>query len=100
MRGKVLPIGGVKQKILAAHRAGLRTVILPKDNERDLEDVPAEVRQEMSFVFAENVDQVLNHALLPVRLPEKIELVPVTDVAKESVLESLVPRAATDPSRQ
>jgi ATP-dependent Lon protease len=100
LRGKVLPIGGVKQKVLAAHRAGLRTVILPKDNERDLEDVPAEVRQEMTFLFAENVDQVLNWALLPVRVPEKIDIVPVIDVAQESVLEGVASRAAKDPVGQ
>jgi ATP-dependent Lon protease len=56
-------VGGIKEKILAAHRNGLRTVILPKRNEPDLEDVPDEVKQSMKFVFAESVDDVLNAAL-------------------------------------
>jgi ATP-dependent Lon protease len=65
LRGQVLPIGGVKEKVLAAHRNGLRTIILPKRNEPDLEDVPEEIQKTMQFVFAENVDDVLNAALEP-----------------------------------
>jgi ATP-dependent Lon protease len=65
LQGRVLPIGGVKQKVLAAHRAGLKDVILPKRNEGDLEDVPEQVRQEMNFHPAETVDQVLAVALVP-----------------------------------
>jgi ATP-dependent Lon protease len=64
LRGRVLPIGGVKMKILAAHRAGLTTVILPKRNERDLEDVPADVRNRMSFVFVERIDEALKAGLV------------------------------------
>jgi ATP-dependent Lon protease len=63
LRGQVLPVGGIKEKILAAHRNGLRTVVLPKRNEPDLEDVPDEVKDSMKFVFAESVDDVLNAAL-------------------------------------
>ncbi|HMZ07902.1 MAG TPA: endopeptidase La [Anaerolineales bacterium] len=63
LRGQVLPIGGVKEKVLAAHRSGLTTVILPKQNENDLDDVPEEIRKNMKFVFAEMVDDVLNAAL-------------------------------------
>jgi ATP-dependent Lon protease len=63
LRGKVLPIGGVKEKVLAARRAGLDTVILPHRNEKDLDDVPEKIRKEMTFVFAESVDDVLNAAL-------------------------------------
>ena len=63
LRGQVLPIGGVKEKVLAAHRSGLKTVILPKRNEKDLEDVPEEVRRTMTFVFAEHVDDVWAAAL-------------------------------------
>jgi ATP-dependent Lon protease len=66
LRGKVLPVGGIKEKMLAAHRAGIRTVILPQRNERDLEDVPAELRQEMSFLFVDDAAEVLRHALVPV----------------------------------
>jgi ATP-dependent Lon protease len=63
LRGKVLPVGGVKEKVLAARRAGIDTVILPKRNEQDLEDVPPAIREEMRFVFVDSVDEVLAHAL-------------------------------------
>ena len=63
LQGRVLPIGGVKQKVLAAHRAGLREVILPKRNEGDLEDVPEQVREQITFHVAEDVAQVLEIAL-------------------------------------
>jgi len=63
LRGRVLPIGGVKMKVLAAHRAGLTTVILPKRNERDLEDVPADVRSKMSFVLVERIEEALKAGL-------------------------------------
>jgi ATP-dependent Lon protease len=65
LQGRVLPIGGVKQKVLAAHRAGLKEVILPKRNEGDLDDVPEEVRKDVAFHTVETVDQVLNLALEP-----------------------------------
>jgi ATP-dependent Lon protease len=65
LRGQVLPIGGVKEKVLAAHRAGLKSVILPRRNEKDLGDVPDEVRREIAFVFADRVEDVLNAALEP-----------------------------------
>jgi ATP-dependent Lon protease len=64
LRGRVLPIGGVKMKVLAAHRAGLTTVILPRRNERDLEDVPEDVRGKMSFVLVERIDEALNAGLV------------------------------------
>jgi len=63
LRGQVLPIGGVKEKVLAAHRNGLRTVILPKRNETDLDDVPEEIKKSMKFIFVETVDDVLASAL-------------------------------------
>ncbi len=66
LRGKVLPIGGAKEKVLAAYRSGIRTVILPKKNEQDLlEDLPKELREEMKFVYASDIKQVLNAALVP-----------------------------------
>jgi len=64
LRGRVLEIGGVKEKVLAAYRAGLREVILPKANEKDLRDVPEEVRKGMAFTFASGMDEVLHLALL------------------------------------
>jgi ATP-dependent Lon protease len=63
LRGQVLPVGGIKEKILAAHRAGLKTIILPRRNEKDLEDVPQEVRDQMEFVPVDRVDQVFEAAL-------------------------------------
>jgi ATP-dependent Lon protease len=63
LRGRVMPIGGVKMKVLAAHRARLTTVILPQKNERDLEDLPDEIRQTMSFVPVDQIDQALEVAL-------------------------------------
>jgi ATP-dependent Lon protease len=65
LRGKVLPVGGIKEKILAAHRIGLRSVILPKRNERDIEDVPAEVRGDIDFIFVDDAADVLRYALAP-----------------------------------
>ncbi len=65
LRGKALEIGGVKEKVLAAYRAGLREVILPKANEKDLRDVPDEVRANMAFTFVQTMDEVLRLALMP-----------------------------------
>ena len=73
LRGLVLPIGGVKEKILAAHRAGLKKVILPARNERDLEEVPENVRKEMQFVFAEEVEEVLFAAVPALREATKLK---------------------------
>ena len=75
LRGKVLPIGGVRDKVLAAHRAGIKTVLLPGENEKDLEDIPEHVRSDLRFVFVEHMDQVLNEALIPKTVEEKVELV-------------------------
>jgi ATP-dependent Lon protease len=65
LQGRVLPIGGVKQKVLAAHRAGLKEVILPSRNEGDLDDVPEQVREEMTFHLAEDAADVLKIGLGP-----------------------------------
>jgi ATP-dependent Lon protease len=65
LRGRVLPIGGLKEKVLGAHRAGIKAIILPKDNEADLEDVPEEVRKQLTFHPVETLGDVLKVALLP-----------------------------------
>ncbi len=75
LRGQVLPIGGLKQKILAAHRAGLTTIILPKRNEIDLDDVPEDIRREITFITAETIEDVLQNALrnpLPATVADKV----------------------------
>ncbi len=63
LRGLVLPIGGVKEKVLAALRAGIKTVMLPERNRRDLEDIPPDAREQLQFVWIERVDQALAAAL-------------------------------------
>ena len=70
LRGRVLPVGGIKSKVLAAHRAGITRVILPKKNERDLDDVPKEVRDTMRFHPVSSVDEVLALALEDTRAEE------------------------------
>jgi len=69
LRGRVLPVGGIKEKVIAAHRVGLKRVILPKRNEKDLDDLPEDVRTQLSFVFAEKVTDVFDAALCPVPIP-------------------------------
>jgi ATP-dependent Lon protease len=63
LRGKVLPIGGVKEKLLAAHRAGVATIVLPKDNEKDLADIPKNVLDQLNIYLVEGMDEVLKIAL-------------------------------------
>ncbi len=70
LRGRVLPIGGLKEKVLAAHRAGLRTVVLPKENEKDLTEIPSNVRKHMRLVLVAHMDEVLKEALLARREQE------------------------------
>ena len=64
LRGRVLPIGGVKEKVLGAHRAGITTIILPKDNEADIEDVPEEVRNKLTFHTVSTLEEALKIALV------------------------------------
>ncbi|MDX8364032.1 endopeptidase La [Cytobacillus sp. Hm23] len=64
LRGRVLPIGGLKEKTLSAHRAGLRKIIVPKDNEKDIEDIPESVRNDLTFILVSHLDEVLEHAIL------------------------------------
>jgi len=79
LRGKVLEIGGVKEKVLAAYRAGLREVILPKGNEKDLRDVPQEVRDKMAFTFASTMDEVFHLALLPLPDAHRADSAPLVE---------------------
>lgn len=80
LRGKVLEIGGVKEKVLASYRAGIRHIIMPKANEKDLRDVPEEVRDHMAFTFVERMDEVLHLALLP-RVQEMADVMPGSSIA-------------------
>src|SRR5688572_16788958 len=64
LRGRGLEIGGVKEKVIAAHRADIKTVILPKDNKKDLEDIPEYVLKDLRFVFVDHMDEVLREALV------------------------------------
>ena len=78
LRGKVLPIGGLKEKVLAAHRLGVSTVLLPRDNEKDLSEIPANIQQEVSLRFVDSMDEVLDLALerkieAPAGLPAEVE---------------------------
>jgi ATP-dependent Lon protease len=70
LRGHVLPIGGVKEKVLGAHRAGIRRVLLPKRNEPDLDDIPEEVRDDLEFVLVDTLDEVIEATLLPAEADE------------------------------
>ncbi len=63
LRGKILPVGGIKEKILAAHRSGIKRVVLPKENEKDLEEVPQQVKEELEFILVEHMDDVLKATL-------------------------------------
>jgi ATP-dependent Lon protease len=69
LRGRVLPVGGVREKVLAAHRAGIKTFVLPRKNMKDLADVPTDVKREVTFVPVEHMDEVL-----PVALQETVSL--------------------------
>ena len=69
LRGRVLPIGGVKEKVLGAHRAGITTIILPKDNEADMEDIPEDVRKQLTFHCVATLDEVFEIALVPIDSP-------------------------------
>jgi ATP-dependent Lon protease len=64
LRGKILPVGGVREKVLAAHRAGIRKVLLPAENERDIDDIPPNVRRKLEFVLIESADEALKHILV------------------------------------
>ncbi len=91
LRGRVLPIGGLKSKILAAHLSGAKAVILPLKNQKDLIDVPDEIRKQMKLVLVESMDQVLEHGL--VRLPKRLEAKPAEVVEKGEQIDEESPAA-------
>ncbi|MGN1182718.1 MAG: S16 family serine protease, partial [Faecalibacillus sp.] len=64
LRGNVLPIGGLKEKSISAHRSGIKTIIIPKENEKDIEDIPESVQKDLNIVLADNIDTVLENAVI------------------------------------
>ncbi|HBG85179.1 MAG TPA: endopeptidase La, partial [Erysipelotrichaceae bacterium] len=64
LTGDVLPIGGLKEKSISANRSGIKTIIIPKDNEKDIDDIPESVRKELHIILADNIDTVLENALV------------------------------------
>jgi len=97
LRGQILPIGGVKEKVLAGHRNGLKTIILPKRNKPDLDDVPEEIKKVMTFIFVENVDEVIEAALEPTKiLQKKTRAKTKPTIAKSEIL----PTSTTKKSRK
>ncbi|HHT63077.1 MAG TPA: endopeptidase La [Clostridia bacterium] len=93
LRGRVLPVGGIKEKVLAAHRAGCKTIILPAENKKDLEDIPANVSRKLKFILVDSMEQVLPVALLEKEADveaseEKASPVSVPDTAPERALDA------------
>jgi len=64
LRGKVLPVGGIKEKVLAAHRAGIRTILLPRENEADIDDIPQSVRRQLTFHLLDRAKEALDWAMV------------------------------------
>ena len=64
LRGNVLPIGGLKEKSISAHRSGIKTIIIPKENEKDIEDIPESVQKDLNIILADNIDTVLENAVI------------------------------------
>jgi ATP-dependent Lon protease len=86
LRGKVLEIGGVKEKVLAAYRAGLRHIIMPAANEKDLRDIPDEVRAKMGFTFVSTMDDVIQLMLPPLSAPVLADSPPRRAPRKEEAM--------------
>jgi ATP-dependent Lon protease len=80
LRGRVLPIGGLKEKLIAAHRGGVKTVVIPKENQKDLKDIPKSITSQMDIRFVEHMDEVLSHALI---VPEGEPLFKKADIPLE-----------------
>jgi ATP-dependent Lon protease len=88
LRGKVLPIGGVKEKVLAAHRAGVKNIILPQDNEKDLADIPKNVLDTLNVYMVQTMDEVLKIALtepLAGHLPTEQQSEPVDSISDDTI---------------
>ncbi|MDT8297273.1 MAG: S16 family serine protease, partial [Spirochaetaceae bacterium] len=83
LRGAVLPVGGIKEKIIAAHRAGAKKVILPTENEKDLEDVPEDVRSDIEFIPIATIEELME-AALEVTIPESPEITMMVDNGNHS----------------
>jgi ATP-dependent Lon protease len=86
LRGRVMEIGGVKEKVIAAHRAGIKTIILPQDNKKDMVDVPDKVKKDIHFVFASHLDQVLEVALPDFAARRKARTQPSTPIAPSTFI--------------
>ena len=78
LKGKVLPVGGIKEKLLAAHREGIKNVILPADNKPDLKDMPKNIKEDLTIHFVETMEEVLSLALVK-EMPKKLRKEKVTD---------------------
>ncbi|MDA8212360.1 MAG: endopeptidase La [Clostridia bacterium] len=94
LRGRVLPVGGIKEKVLGAHRAGIKTILLPADNRKDLEEVPATVKRKMEFVLVEHMDQVLERAVIKSDLGNVALAGPMTGVNVPPLTEQHTPGQA------
>ena len=90
LRGRVLPIGGLKEKALAAHRAGIKTVIIPEDNRKDLEEIPANVRKEMKFIAVSEMEQVLEIALCDYKTVKDSVISKVSDDRREFIVTDIM----------
>ena len=88
LRGLVLPVGGIKEKMLAAHRAGIKRIVLPERNKKDVVDVPEEIRQEIEIIYVKNVDEAAEHVFIrPVEEePAPAEVAPEQAAASQTVL--------------
>ena len=98
LRGQVLPIGGLKQKVLAAHRAGIRTVLFPQKNVKDLEEIPEDVRAAMTLIPVDHMDDVVRHALLDQPAAAEMMKYPHFDAILLPGLETAWPTPPTDPA--
>ncbi|MFN8397835.1 MAG: S16 family serine protease, partial [Bacteroidia bacterium] len=93
LRGKVLPVGGIKEKVLAARRAGIKTVILCKDNKKDISEINAEYLQDLSVIYVERMEEVLEHALAKTKVTDAMDLMePVREARARREKEAQQPR--------